>query len=167
LTEEKKFGRFAEVFEFNRIRWRGNEEQRQAVVDSLTPQFGTLHHRLLQRLDRQVNLGVSVDGIPYHSRSYLTISFMSGMTAPGQASPAGMTLSSAMGRAGVMEVSRHELGHCVDFWLLTDADREWFRVLMGRESWPGAWESWAEAVREWLDGGWYQLTPILLPSLLP
>ena len=71
--------RFAECFEFNRVVWRGSEDQRQAVIDSLTPTFGTNHHRLLQRLDRQVNLGVSVDGNQFWRRSYLTISIRSGI----------------------------------------------------------------------------------------
>lgn len=156
--------RFAEVFQVDFIH-RGSDTQRQAVVDSLTPTYGSNHHRLLQRLDRQVNRGVSVDGILYHARSYLTVGLRSGMTAPGLASPVGFNLSAAMGRPGILEVARHELGHVVDFWLLTDTDRLWFQRVMGRESWPGAWESWAEAVREWLDGGWQALTPILLPDL--
>ena len=155
--------RFAEVFQVDFIH-RGSEAQRQAVADSLTPTYGTSHHRLLQRLDRQVNLGVSVDGTLFHRRSSLTVGFRSGMTAPGIASPVGFNLSAAMARGGILEVARHELGHVIDFWLLTDEDRLWFQREMGRESWPGAWESWAEAVREWLDGGWKALTPILLPD---
>jgi hypothetical protein len=156
--------RFAECFEFNRIMWRGTEEQRQAVVESLTPEYGGNHHRLLQRLDRQVNLGVSVDGTMFYRRSYLVISIRSGINVPGAASAAGFTLSGAMGRAGMWEVARHELGHVIDFWLLTEANRQWFQQVMGRQTWPGAWESWAEAVREWLDDGWTALTPILLPE---
>lgn len=146
--------RFAEVFEIDSDH-PGTYEQREAVRDTLTPVYGTPHHRLLQRLDRAVN-GTG--------RSFLTVEFHMGMTAPGQASPAGMSLSAAMGRAGIVEVARHELGHIVDFWLITDTDREWFCQQMGRDTWPGAWESWAEAVREWLDGGWETLTPILLPD---
>lgn len=146
--------RFAEVFQFDFL-WRGKAEQRQAVVDSLTPVFGTPHHRLLQRLDRAVNKA---------GRSYLTIEFHGGMTSPGLASRSGFSLSTAMGAAGCAEVARHELGHLIDFWLITDDDRVWFMTEMGRDSWPGAWESWAEAVREWLDGGWRVLTPILLPN---
>ena len=155
--------RFAEVFQIDFIH-RGSETQRQAITNSLTPAFGSNHHRLLQRLDRQVNSGVSVDGTLYHRRSYLTIGIRSLMTAPGLSSPAGFNLSGAMGYAGTFEVARHELGHVIDFWLLTDDDRRWFQWEMGRGSWPGAWESWAEAVREWLDGGWVALTPILLPD---
>ena len=155
--------RFAEVFQIDFFH-RGSEIQRQAVADSLTPTFGTNHHRLLQRLDRQVNLGVSVDGSLFHRRSFLTVGIRSGIDVPGTSSPVGFTLSGAMGRAGILEVARHELGHVVDFWLLTDTDRTWFQREMGRESWPGAWESWAEAVREWLSGGWVALTPILLPD---
>lgn len=146
--------RFAEVFDFDFF-YRGSEEQRDAVRDALTPIYGTNHHKLLQRLDRQVNQS---------GRHSLTIGFHRGMNAPGLASPSGFNLSAAMGYAGCYEVARHELGHVVDFRLLTDEDREWFLLEMGRDSWPGAWESWAEAVREWLDGGWFTLTPILLPD---
>lgn len=146
--------RFAEVFEFDFL-FRGTEEQRLAVQDALTPIYGTNHHRLLQRLDRQVNQS---------GRHALKVGFRGGMNVPGLSSPAGFNLSSAMGYSGCYEVARHELGHIVDFRLITDKDREWFRLEMGRDSWPGAWESWAEAVREWLAGGWQALTPILLPT---
>lgn len=145
--------RFAEVWQVHYI-YRGSEEQQRAVRDSLIPSWDTNHHRLLQRLDRAVNAT---------KRSHLTIEFHNGMNTPGTASPAGFSLSAAMGYHGVWEVARHELGHVVDFWLLTDEHRVWFMKEMGRESWPGAWESWAEAVREWMDGGWPSLTPILLP----
>lgn len=145
--------RFAEVFQVSYL-FRGSTLQQEAVRASLTPVFGTNHHKLLQRLDRAVNAS---------GRSYLTVEFHSGMQSPGTASVSGFSLSAAMGWAGVWEVARHEFGHVVDFWLLTDTQREWFMDEMGRESWPGAWESWAEAVREWLDGGWSALTPVLLP----
>lgn len=154
--------RFAEVFQIDYI-FRGFEIQQEAIRTSLTPVYGTNHHKLLQRLDKQVNSGVSADGTIYHPRSYLTIGIRPGMNSPGIASPAGFNLSAAMGWAGMYEVARHELGHVVDFWLLTDDQREWFREVMGRESWPGAWESWANAVAEWLGGGWSALTPVLLP----
>lgn len=143
--------RFAEVFQFD---MSGTETQRQAVYAALTPVFGDNHHRLLQRLDRRVNQS---------GRHFVSVGFRSGMQSPGLASPAGFNLSAAMGYAGCYEVARHELGHMVDFWLLTDTDREWFKAEMGRESWAGAYESFAEAVREWLDDGWKALTPILLP----
>lgn len=146
--------RFAEVMQFDYIH-RGSDLQREAVIEALTPIYGTPHHRLLQRLDRAVNAA---------GRSYLTVGFRSGMTAPGQASPAGFNLSAAMGWAGCFEVARHEFGHLVDFWLLTDDNRNWFMAEMGRATWPGAWESWATAVAEWLGGGWQALTPILLPE---
>lgn len=144
--------RFAEVFQFD---YSGSVEQRSAVEDALTPEYGSNHHRLLQRLDRQVNAS---------GRSYLSVGFRTGMQIPGLASPAGMTLSAVMGYSGCYEVARHEFGHIVDFRLITDADREWFRLEMGRDTWPGAWEAFAEAVREWLAGGWKALTPILLPD---
>jgi hypothetical protein len=55
--------------------------------------------------------------------------------------------------------------HCVDFLLLTHPDREWFMAEMQRGTWAGAYESFAEAGREWLDGvSWRNLTPILLPG---
>lgn len=155
--------RFAEVFQFDPD-FAGSVEQRNAVRESLTPLYGTYHHRLLQRLDRQVNSGVAVDGTVYHPRSFLLVGFRKQMTSPGLSSASGFNLSSAMGYDGCYEVARHEMGHCVDFWLLDDKGREWFRTYMGRDSWPGAWESWAEAVREWLGGGWHDLTPILLPE---
>lgn len=154
--------RFAEVFQIDYV-FRGISPQQEAIRASLTPVYGTNHHKLLQRLDRQVNSGVSADGLIYHRRSYLTVGIRPGMNSPGTSSPAGFNLSAAMGWAGMYEVARHELGHVVDFWLLADTQREWFMDLTGRESWPGAWESWAEAVREWLDGEWSTLTPILLP----
>lgn len=146
--------RFAECFQFD-LFFHGNDEQRQAVVDALTPEYGTPYHQLLKRLDRQVNES---------GRSYLTVGFRNGMNAPGLASPAGFNLSGAMAYAGCFEVARHEFGHLIDFRLITDGDRDWFMAEMHRDSWPGAWESWAEAVREWLDGGWPALTPILLPD---
>lgn len=158
--------RFAEVFEIDAI-FPGSIEQQTAVEVSLTPEWGTLHHRLLQRLDRQVNSGVAVDGINYHKRSFLRIGFHKEMTAPGTASPAGFNLSAAMGYKGCHEVARHELGHIVDFWLLSPENRIWFQGAMHRDSWPGAWESWAEAFREWLDGGWQALTQILVPDADP
>lgn len=155
--------RFGEVWQFDSA-YHGTVEQQTAVRDSLHPIHGTPHHRLLQRLDRQVNGGTAADGTLYHPRSALTIGFHDSMTSPGLSSPAGFNLSFAMGYTGCYEVARHEMGHIVDFWLLTGTDREWFRTIMGRDSWPGAWESWAEAVREWVGGGWADLTPILLPE---
>lgn len=146
--------RFAEVFQFDPDH-PGTPEQEQAVRDTLIPVYGSQHHRLLQRLDRAVNAT---------GRHYLTIEFHHGMNSPGTSSPSGFSLSAAMDRPGMLEVPRHELGHLIDFWLITDDDRLWFQKIMSRESWPGAWESWAEAVREWLDGdSWQILTPILLP----
>lgn len=146
--------RFAEVFQFDFI-FRGDPIQRQAVTEALTPIFASPQHRLLQRLDKQVNQS---------GRSHLTIGFHNGMNAPGLASHSGFNLSAAMGWNGCFEVARHEFGHLIDFWLLNEADRSWFMAEMARATWPGAWESWAEAVREWLDGGWQVLNPILLPE---
>lgn len=146
--------RFAEVFQVDREH-PGTDLQRQALYDTLTADYGSPHHHLLQRLDRAVNAT---------GRSYLNIGFHHGMLHPGLSSRAGFNLSAAMGRPGIMEVARHELGHLCDFWLITDQDREWFCKEMHRDSWPGAWESFAEAVREWLSGGWQALTPILLPD---
>lgn len=145
--------RFAECFQFDPVH-PGTFDQRQSVRDSLTPVFGSAHHRLLLRLDKAVNAA---------GRHYVTVGFREGMVQPGLASPSGFNLSAAMGPTGVAEVARHELGHLIDFYLITDTDRQWFCEQLGRESWPGAWESWAEAVREWLQGGWKALTPILLP----
>lgn len=146
-----KLRRFAEVFQFDFI-FRGNDIQRDAVIQAMTPVYGTPHHRLLKRLDAAVNAG---------GRSSLTIGFHSGMNHPGLASRGGFNLSAAMAWNGCYEVARHEFGHLVDFWLLTEADRSWFMAEMSRATWPGAWESWAQAVAEWLDGGWKALDPIL------
>lgn len=147
--------RFAECFQFD-PHHPGTPIQEEAVRESLSPEFGSNYHRLLQRLDREVNRT---------GRHYLTVGFVEDMQQPGLASPAGFNLSAAMGRTGCMEVARHELGHIVDFRLLTVEDRTWFMGEMGRDSWPGAWEAWAEAFRQWIDGtSWQSLTPILLPD---
>jgi hypothetical protein len=127
-----------------------------------TPIFNSYFDRLLFRLDVAVNLA---------GRHYLTVEFHSfGATVPGAASPAGISIASGTGVSlkAIQEVARHEFGHLTDFYnLLTEADRFWFRAEMGRETWPGAWESWAEAVREWVESDgqqWGTLTPILLPG---
>jgi hypothetical protein len=144
--------RFAEVFQVDFF-YRGTVEQQLALRGALTPEYGSPHHHVLKRLDHAVNAT---------GDSHLTVGFRHGMVHPGLASFSGFNLSAAMGPDGIYDVARHEFGHLVDFYLLTDADRAWFMVEMFRSSWPGAWESWAEAVREWLDGGWKSLDPILL-----
>lgn len=149
--------RFGRVWQITSIPWlRGTETQRQAVRERFSPTFGSLFDRMLYRLDVAVNV---------RGRHHLTVEFHKNMTAPGNPSPSGISLSAAMGPAGIREVAGHECGHLTDFYLITDEDRGWFMREMGRATWPGAWESWAEAVREWIESDgeqWAKLTPILL-----
>lgn len=155
--------RFGRVWQITAIPWlKGTVEQRQAVRDTFTPIFDSCFDRLLYRLDLAVNQA---------GRHYLTVELhSSGNTVPGVSGPAGISIATGPGVSlkAIQEVARHEFGHMTDHYnLLTATDRLWFIAQMGRETWPGAWESWAEAVREWVESDgqvWQALTPILLPT---
>lgn len=157
LDRARPGARFARIFQHSKEK-PGGLAQRLTVVKAFTPkEYGDHFDRLLLRLDRAVNEG---------GRSFLTVEYHDGMSVPGVASVAGFSLSTAMHPAGTHEVARHEFGHIVDFWLLNDEQRHWFIKERGiGTTWPGTWEAWAEAVREWLDGGWQALTPVLLPDV--
>lgn len=157
LDRARPGARFARVFQHSKT-FPGSLAQRLTVVEALTPEvYGDNFDLLLVRLDRAVNDG---------GRSFLSVEYHDGMTVPGTASVAGFSLSTAMYPAATYEVARHEFGHVVDFWLLDDEQRHWFIRERGIAStWPGTWEAWAEAVREWIGGGWPALTPILLPDV--
>lgn len=123
---------------------------------------GTDQWRYMKRLDHAINaLG----------RSYLTFGFLpADMFAPNQLAVAGRTginMSDLYAPEAIGPQAVHELFHVGDKLLMTAAQRLEFMVMARIDPNLNTWnhnvqEMFADAGRDWYQGGWPALTPIML-----
>lgn len=148
--------RFSEIWQMSED-WPGTLGQQVAVREALHVEFGSNQHKLLQKVDREVNR---------RGRSYLPIAFAE--VPPGWlgfAGATGIVLSELLVPAGIGGVVQHEFGHVYDQLFFEQEDRDWFIAQMSTEDrdWRHFSETFADAFRDWWRGvGWQQMTNRLL-----
>lgn len=151
--------RFSEMWQIAQD-WPGTLDQQRAVRDALAVEFGSPQHRVLQKMDRDINL---------RSRHYLPIGFND--LPPGflaHAGATGIVLSKLLHPNYLADIVRHETGHVYEqLDLLTQTDKFWYmeQVSPTDRDWRHFTEAFADSFRDWWKGvGWDSLTAILLPT---
>lgn len=153
--------RFSEVFQASED-WPGTLGQQVAVREALGVEFGSDQHKLLQKVDRDVNRRnpVSSGGL-----TYLPIAFVD-LDVLGRGFATGILLRDILTPTAVGGILLHELGHSYDqLDLLTQEDKNWFMAQMSDtdRDWRHHDETFADAFRDWWRGvGWQNMTNRLL-----
>jgi hypothetical protein len=147
--------RFARVFQVDPLH-PGTAVQRQALVDSLTYDFGSRYDHLNLRLAQAVKA----------VRPFILLGFHPDMLHPALSSVAGINFNDKIDVSGIKWFAPHEMGHLVEHYLLTERDRQWFMAAVGMSDWGmRTQETFADAVRDWKNGtGWQTLDQVLLPA---
>lgn len=139
----------------------GTLDQQKAVRDALAVEFGSRQHQMLQKLDRRINEK------PYPDRSYLPIFFTDTRPFLAHAGATGIVLSEMLHPNFIADILRHEVGHVYESLnLLSQADKFWFMEQLSPtdRDFSHFREAFCDAFRDWWNGGWDSLTPILLPD---
>lgn len=152
-----RVGRFARVFQFDPVH-PGTDAQQTAVMKALVYEFNTPYDLLNWRL------ATAIKSIP--NRHCVWIGFWPDMLAPALSSPAAINVNDKIDASGIDWFLPHEVGHLVEYYLLTAQDKEWFMGRIGTNNWGMmTQEIFADAFRDWKRGlGWPDMTPILLPD---
>lgn len=152
-----RVGRFARVFQFDPVH-PGTDAQQTAVMKALVYQVDTPYDLLNWRL------ATAIKSIP--NRHCVWIGFYPDMLAPALSSPAAINVNDKIDTPGILWFLPHEVGHLVEYYLLSEEDKDWFKGQIGRYDWGMmTQEMFADAFRDWKQGyAWASMTPILLPD---
>lgn len=153
--------RFSECWQLSRD-WPGTTSQRQYAREALELVYNSPRHKLMQRLDRDINA---------KGRSYITIGFLP-MDRLDVSGAGGINLSTHLQDPIIIRTwVSHGLGHVIDQRdMITPTDKAVFKMRISGHA-GGDWnkeyqETFADQFRDWFisDGVDYRwLTPMLLP----
>lgn len=136
--------------------WPGSLEQQSAVREALKVEFGSPQHKLLQKVDREVNR---------RGQHYLPVAFVD-LPWLGRGFATGILLRDILNPVALGGILQHEFGHTYEqLDLLTQDDKTWFMGEMSTSDrdWTHFAETFADAFRDWFRGiSWQTLTPRLI-----
>lgn len=152
LIQPRRFGR---VFQIDG-NLHGTLAQQQALRDALSPAWGTRFDALLYAFDVYFNRT--------YLRSYVNLEIKDFGPDAVRLAIGGATaiaFSDRLHPTAMKDLARHEFGHVLDESnFITQTDRDWFAAQTGGTFQK---ETWADAVRDWINGtAWRSLDAVLL-----
>lgn len=149
-----RFRRFARVFEFDPDHI-GTGAQRSAMIETLSYETDSDWDHLNLRLAQEVK----------KLNRIITIGFHPDMLTPATSGPAGINFNDHIDVSGIQWYAPHEVGHLIEYYLLSDEGKKWFMAATGRTHWGmETQEIFADAMRDWRRGSWQGLNQFLLPG---